>query len=120
MYPLYQKTFRYTFPLCNHSFSLSLVSSTNYYYNFLTTEENSFYFQQRVGKNGKQFKIYKFKSMKGEVLENNSLLSNEEILRITYFGKFLRKYRIDEFSQFINVLKGDISIVGPRPKKQFF
>ncbi|PHR73276.1 MAG: sugar transferase [Lutibacter sp.] len=87
---------------------------------FLTTKENPFYFQQRVGKNGKQFKIYKFRSMKGEVPENDPLLSNEEVLRITYFGKFLRKYRIDEFPQFINVIKGEMSIVGPRPERQFF
>ena len=87
---------------------------------FFTTGENPFYFQNRVGKNGKQFKIYKFRSMKGEVPENDPLLSNEEVLRITPFGKFLRKYRIDEFPQFINVLKGDMSVVGPRPERQFF
>ena len=87
---------------------------------FLTTRENPFYFQERVGKNGKQFKIYKFRSMKGEVPENDPLLSNEEVLRITTFGKFLRKYRIDEFPQFINVLKGEMSVVGPRPERQFF
>lgn len=87
---------------------------------FLTTGERPFYKQQRVGKNGKKFQIYKFRSMKGVPPVNDPLLSDEETFRITIFGKFLRKYRIDEFPQFFNVLIGQMSVVGPRPERQFF
>ena len=86
----------------------------------LTTGERPFFFQRRVGKNGKLFHIYKFRSMKGFPPVNDPLLSKEETNRITKLGKLLRKYRIDEFPQFINVLKGDMSIVGPRPERQQF
>lgn len=65
-------------------------------------------------------KIYKFKSMRGNSPINDPLLSKDEAVRITKFGRFIRKYRIDEFPQFINVLKGEMSIVGPRPERQVF
>lgn len=87
---------------------------------FLTTGEKPFFFQKRVGKKGKKFYIYKFRSMKGFPPVNDPLLSAEETIRITKLGKILRKYRIDEFPQFLNVLKGDMSIVGPRPERQEF
>ena len=88
-----------------------------------------FYVQERIGKNGKIFKMYKFRTMVNnadEILKN--MLQDEEIKkeyetyrkfrndpRLTSFGKFLRKTSLDEFPQFINVLKGEMSIVGPRP-----
>jgi len=87
---------------------------------FLESKEKTFFTQKRVGKNGKTFNILKFKSMKGTPPENDPLLSKDEVARITKFGKFIRKYRIDEFPQFINVLKGEMSIVGPRPERQVF
>jgi len=87
---------------------------------FLDSGEKAFFKQERIGKNGKPFNIFKFKSMKGTAPVNDPLLSKDETNRITKFGKFIRKYRIDEFPQFINVLKGDMSIVGPRPERQFF
>ncbi|WP_456463118.1 sugar transferase [Lutibacter sp.] len=87
---------------------------------FLESKEKTFFTQKRVGKNGKTFNILKFKSMKGTPPENDPLLSKDEEARITKFGKFIRKYRIDEFPQFINVLKGEMSIVGPRPERQVF
>ncbi len=86
----------------------------------LTTGEQPFYKQLRMGRNGKPFQIYKFRSMKGVPPVNDPLLSIEETQRITKFGKFLRKYRIDEFPQFFNVLKGQMSIVGPRPERAHF
>jgi lipopolysaccharide/colanic/teichoic acid biosynthesis glycosyltransferase len=78
------------------------------------------YSQDRIGKNGKPFVIYKFRSMKFDAESIKPLLSciNEE--RITRIGRFLRKYRIDEIPNFINVIKGDMSVVGPRPERQFF
>lgn len=87
---------------------------------YLESGERLFFTQERVGKNGKSFKIYKFKSMRGKSPINDPLLSKDEQARITKFGKFIRKYRIDEFPQFFNVLKGEMSIVGPRPERQLF
>ena len=89
-----------------------------------------FYEQLRIGKNGKQFRIYKYRSMVMNADEklweylNNNPEAKEEYTkykklkndpRITRIGKFIRKTSIDEFPQFINVLKGDMSLVGPRP-----
>lgn len=87
---------------------------------FITTGERPFYKQERVGKNGKRFQIFKFRSMKGVPPVNDPLLSAEETVRITKMGKILRKYRIDEFPQFYNVLIGEMSVVGPRPERQYF
>lgn len=87
---------------------------------FIDSRESVFYFQERVGKNSKPFNIIKFRTMKGTPPTNDPLLSKDEQLRITPFGKILRKYRIDEFPQFYNVLKGEMSIVGPRPEREQF
>jgi lipopolysaccharide/colanic/teichoic acid biosynthesis glycosyltransferase len=87
---------------------------------FVTTGERPFYLQERVGKDGLLFQIYKFRSMKGVPPVNDPLLSDDESFRITIFGKFIRKYRIDEFPQFINVFLGQMSVVGPRPERQYF
>lgn len=87
---------------------------------FIESKDKTFFKQKRIGKNGKPFDIYKFKSMTGNPPVNDPLLSIDESARITKTGRFMRKYRIDEFPQFINVLKGEMSIVGPRPERQFF
>ncbi|MCJ7448443.1 MAG: sugar transferase [Bacteroidales bacterium] len=78
------------------------------------------YSQDRIGKNGKPFVIYKFRSMKFDAESVKPLLSGINEERITRIGRFLRKYRIDEIPNFINVIKGDMSVVGPRPERQFF
>ncbi|WP_462411178.1 sugar transferase [Neobacillus sp. Marseille-QA0830] len=69
--------------------------------------------QQRSGMNGKPFTLYKFRTMTDQRDKSGELLEDE--FRLTPFGKFLRKYSVDEFPQLFNVLKGDISLVGPRP-----
>ena len=69
--------------------------------------------QNRATRGGKIFSVYKLRTMKEDV-ENYSVVENDD--RVTKVGKFLRKYRIDEIPQFINVLKGDMSVVGPRPE----
>jgi lipopolysaccharide/colanic/teichoic acid biosynthesis glycosyltransferase len=78
------------------------------------------YSQDRIGKNGKPFLIFKFRSMKFDAEQGNPMLSGTAEERVTRIGKFLRKYRIDEIPNFFNVLKGDMSIVGPRPERRFF
>src|ERR1035437_281457 len=80
---------------------------------FLTTKENPFFIQRRPGKSGRVIKVTKFKTMNDKRSGDGSLLSDN--LRLTNVGRFLRKTSLDEIPQLINVIKGDMSIVGPRP-----
>lgn len=75
-----------------------------------------FYRGQRIGRFGKKFKIYKFRTMVKNAEKIGGSTASEDDLRITKIGKFLRKYKIDELPQLINVLKGEMSFVGPRPE----
>ena len=79
-----------------------------------------FYSHPRIGKNGKPFTIYKFRSMKTDAESKGPALSSDNDSRITGFGKFMRKTRLDEMPQFFNVLIGTMSLVGPRPERQYF
>ncbi|MGQ0828441.1 MAG: sugar transferase [Bacteroidota bacterium] len=79
-----------------------------------------FYSHERIGWHGKPFFIHKFRSMRVDAEQNGPALSSKEDPRITPLGKFLRKVRLDEIPQFYNVLIGEMSIVGPRPERQFF
>ena len=79
-----------------------------------------FFRQERIGKNGKKFNIIKFRSMYCDSEISGPQLSSKNDKRITSFGEFIRKYRLDEIPQFFNVLKGEMSIVGPRPERQYF
>ena len=74
---------------------------------------NPFFTQERPGKNEKIFKLIKFRSMTEEKDKDGNYLPDE--VRLTSYGKFLRKTSIDELPEFINILKGDMSFVGPRP-----
>lgn len=85
-----------------------------------TSEGPIFFTQDRVGLNGQPFKIIKFRTMVINSEVNGPQLSSKNDKRITKIGRFLRKTRIDEFPQFLNVLKGEMSIVGPRPERQFY
>ena len=79
-----------------------------------------FFRQERIGYMGKPFQIYKFRTMYMDAEREGPLLSSEDDPRITPFGRVMRKYRLDELPQFWNVLKGDMSLVGPRPERRFF
>jgi lipopolysaccharide/colanic/teichoic acid biosynthesis glycosyltransferase len=86
----------------------------------LSSPGRIFYLQERIGLNGKPFKIIKFRTMYENSEKSGHQLSSENDNRITPIGRFMRKTRLDEFPQFINVLKGDMSLVGPRPERQFY
>lgn len=75
-----------------------------------------FFLQSRVGKNGKLFVLYKFRSMQVRKAAKDGIFEPGNISRITKIGNILRKYKIDELPQLYNVLKGDMSLVGPRPE----
>jgi lipopolysaccharide/colanic/teichoic acid biosynthesis glycosyltransferase len=78
------------------------------------------YGQERVGRHGKPFIMYKFRSMFADAEKNGPQLSSDNDPRITPFGMFIRKVRLDEIPQFFTVLKGHMSLVGPRPERQFY
>jgi exopolysaccharide biosynthesis polyprenyl glycosylphosphotransferase len=86
----------------------------------LSSKGPIFYSHERIGRYGKPFLIYKFRSMIPNAEQNGPALSSDDDPRITKFGKFMRKSRLDELPQFYNVIKGDMSLVGPRPERQFF
>ncbi len=87
----------------------------------LDSEGNTFFTQERCGINGKNFKIIKFRSMKKDAEKSTGpVWSQKDDPRITRVGTIIRKVRIDEIPQMINVLKGEMSIVGPRPERPYF
>lgn len=86
----------------------------------LTSNGPIIYNQERIGKNGKPFNIHKFRTMYNNAEENGPMLSKTEDQRITSVGRILRKWRLDELPQFINIIKGEMSLVGPRPERQYY
>lgn len=86
----------------------------------LTSKGSIIYKQERIGKHGNPFNIHKFRSMYTNAEKGVPQLSSEKDKRITPFGKFMRKTRIDELPQFYNVIIGEMSIVGPRPERRYF
>lgn len=82
----------------------------------LTSKGPVFFNQNRVGKGGRDFKVYKFRSMYTNAEKKGFLTVGGRDSRVTPVGYYIRKYKIDEIPQLLNVLKGDMSIVGPRPE----
>jgi exopolysaccharide biosynthesis polyprenyl glycosylphosphotransferase len=78
------------------------------------------YTQSRVGRYGRKFRIYKFRSMYHNAEENGPELSSKHDPRVTRFGQMMRRHRLDEIPNFINVLRGEMSLVGPRPEREYF
>lgn len=83
--------------------------------------DSIFFIQERVGKDGKPFNIYKFRSMRQDSEQGGSpRLAKKNDNRLTPIGRYLRRHHLDELPQLWNVLKGDMSIVGPRPERQYY
>lgn len=88
--------------------------------NAIANKGKLFYTQERVGKDGVVFNILKFRTMVQNAESDNAVFATANDNRITAFGKFMRKTRMDEFPQFLNVLKGEMAVIGPRPERPFF
>ncbi len=88
--------------------------------NLIANKGPLFYTQERIGKNGSPFVIMKFRTMIRNAEKDGVKWAQKNDVRVTKFGKFLRNSRIDEIPQFINVLKGEMSLIGPRPERPFF
>ncbi len=86
----------------------------------MTSPGPVFYAQERIGYLGRPFKMHKFRSMYVDAEQAGPALSKDDDPRITPFGRFMRKVRLDEIPQFYNVLRGTMSLVGPRPERQFY
>lgn len=106
------------------SFSVLVIGSPIFAILSLITKTTSkgpvFYRQERIGRNEKPFYIHKFRSMRIDAEKFGPQLAREDDPRVTKWGKTMRKTRLDELPQFWNVLKGDMSVVGPRPERQHF
>jgi exopolysaccharide biosynthesis polyprenyl glycosylphosphotransferase len=88
---------------------------------WMTSGGPVFFCQERIGLNGKPFKMYKFRTMRsGPCSESDTQWTTSDDTRKTGFGAFLRRTSMDELPQFVNVLKGDMSVVGPRPERPHF
>lgn len=122
--PEWQKNVKLTFDVTASILALIVLSPAFLIIAALIKTDSKgsvFYRQERIGRRGKTFNIYKFRTMAADA-EGDGIprLTSDRDNRITRIGRFLRKYRIDETPQFWNVVKGDMSIVGPRPERKFF
>jgi len=86
----------------------------------LESSGNPIYIQERVGINEQKFMIYKLRSMYIDAEKNGHQWASKDDKRITKVGNFIRRYRIDELPQIINIIKGDMAIIGPRPERPEF
>lgn len=121
--PPWQRSVKRLFDIVVSSIAIVLLSPLFVYVAIrikLDSKGPVFYTQQRIGKNGKPFTIYKFRSMKPNAESSTPKLTQKHDARITHYGKIIRKYRIDELPQLFNIIKGDMSIVGPRPERAYF
>lgn len=121
--PVWQQIIKRVFDIVFSLFIL-IIGSPLFLFAAIMTKLSSdgpvFYAQIRIGKNGKPFLIYKFRSMYTDAEKMGPKLSSDFDPRITKWGRIMRKTRLDEIPQFYNVLKGDMSVVGPRPERKFY
>ncbi|MDX2361459.1 MAG: sugar transferase [Crocinitomicaceae bacterium] len=121
--PVWQRTFKRLIDVSASIVSLVLLIPVFIVLGILVKMSSPgpiFFLQERIGKNGVPFKIIKFRTMFLDSEKNGPQLSSTSDPRITKIGRFMRKSRLDEFPQFFNVLIGDMSLVGPRPERQFY
>lgn len=119
LYLIFSRTFDLMFSIIGFIFGI-LMTPFIILGNLLGNPGPLFYSQTRVGKNGTPFKIYKFRSMVINAEENGAQFAQSKDTRVTKFGRFLRNSRLDEIPQFLNVIKSDMSIIGPRPERPEF
>ncbi|MFT5103017.1 MAG: exopolysaccharide biosynthesis polyprenyl glycosylphosphotransferase [Candidatus Latescibacterota bacterium] len=98
----------------------SLISPFLLIGNLFANRGPFFYTQVRVGKNGKHFRMFKLRSMVIDAEKDGAQWATKKDIRVTRFGRFLRRSRFDEIPQFINVIKGEMSVIGPRPERPVF
>ena len=121
--PKWQRLLKRVLDLVVSSIMLMILSPLYLYIAIrvrLSSQGPIFFAQERIGINGQPFFIYKFRSMFVNAEDAGPQLSHEEDPRVTVWGRIMRKYRFDELPQFWNVIKGDMSLVGPRPERRFF
>ena len=121
--PVWQKSLKRLMDLSISIFVMVLLSPVYIFTSLgvlLTSRGPLFYSHERIGLHGQPFKIYKFRSMVADAEKHGPQLSSKHDQRVTRFGRWMRKIRLDEIPQFYNVLIGDMSIVGPRPERQYF
>ncbi|WP_298903245.1 sugar transferase [uncultured Psychroserpens sp.] len=119
LYLFFHRTFDIAFSVIGLIFGLCILPLI-FLGNIIANKGPLFYFQERVGQNGKLFQIVKLRSMVVNAETGGAKWAQKNDSRITKFGMFLRRSRLDEIPQFINVLRGDMSIIGPRPERPFF
>ena len=109
----FKRVIDFTFALCALLVIWPFLLIVAVWLHFANKGAGAFFLQERPGKDGRIFRVIKFKSMTDEKDASGNLLSNEQ--RITKVGAFIRKTSIDELPQLVNVLKGDMALIGPRP-----
>lgn len=121
--PIWQRITKRIFDVVASAIALVLLTPLFIVLGVLVKTSSSgpiLFFQERIGKNGVAFNIIKFRTMVTDAEKLGPQLSSSNDPRITSIGRFMRKSRLDEFPQFWNVLVGDMSLVGPRPERQFY
>lgn len=119
LYLFFSRFFDVLFALIGLSF-LGLALPVLMLFNLFWNRGPMFYVQERVGKNGVPFQIYKLRSMIVNAEKDGAVFASTNDTRVTPFGRFLRKSRLDEIPQFINVLFGQMALIGPRPERPVF
>jgi len=121
--PVWQQTLKRTFDICISIFVLTVFSPLYLILTIgvlLSSRGKIIYSHERIGRHGNPFMIHKFRSMYSDAEKLGPQLSSTNDPRITKFGLFMRRSRLDELPQFYNVLKGDLARVGPRTEGQHF
>ena len=121
--PAWQNKLKRLFDIIASAFALILLSPLMAYVALRTkfsSDGGVVFSQQRVGYKGRQFTIHKFRSMYADAEKNGPALSSENDPRITKWGRTMRKWRLDELPQLWNILKGEMTFVGPRPERKFY